>query len=230
MTQLTVLSPALNEAESLKTFLPSLKSQLEMIGVDFELLIVDGGSTDATEPIAKEHGARVIRQQSLGFGGAVRDGISAAKGEYILEMDADGSHPPEMAPIMWQARKNADLVIASRYMSGGAADMSAFRYGLSWILNSVCRAWLGWRISDASSGLRIYRAAAVKPLKLDATDFTIQQQTLAHILAAGGTAAEVPFHYGERRGGASKARVLPLAASYFRMLFRLKAVLYTRKP
>ncbi|MBI3551227.1 MAG: glycosyltransferase [Elusimicrobia bacterium] len=219
---LTLMCPALNEAESLKTFLPKIKSELDRLGVPWEILVVDGGSSDGTAQAARAAGCRVVAQKNPGFGGAVKDGIAEARGEYILEMDADGSHPPEMIPTLWEARSKADLVIASRYVAGGSAQMSALRYGLSWLLNKVTRFWLAWPVLDASSGLRIYRAAAVKPLPLSASDFVVQQEALALILRAGGSAAEVPFRYGERVGGRSKARVLPLAVSYLKMLWRLK--------
>ncbi len=218
---LTVLAAALNEAESLKSLLPPLKAELATLGTSHEILIVDGGSTDATVAVATEHGCRVLQQNNPGFGGAIRDGFSQARGEFILELDADGSHPPAMIPKLWQARRQADVVIASRFIPGGSSEISA-RNALSWILNTISRWWLAWPIKDASSGLRIYRAAALHGRNLAAVDFTIQQETLAAILGAGGTVAEIPFHYGPRVGGHSKARVLPLGLSYLRMFWRLR--------
>lgn len=222
--ELTLLLPALNEAQSLKTLLPAIKAQLGAMGVTHELLLVDGGSSDGTADLARGQGCRVISQTGRGFGAAVREGLAAARGAYILEMDADGSHPVESLPRLWEARGRADLVVASRYMAGGSADLDLVRRFLSRLLNFVSRCWLGWDVRDASSGLRIYRAAAVQGLTLEASDFTIQQETLAGVLKGGGAAAEIPFHFGLRFGGRSKARVIPLAFSYLGMLWRLKVL------
>ncbi len=139
-------------------------------------------------------------------------------------MDADGSHPVDSLPQLWEARGRAAVIIASRYMKGGSAELGLCRRILSGLLNAVSCLWLGWDVHDASSGLRIYRAAAVQGLALNASDFTIQQEVLAGLLKAGNTAAEIPFHYGRRVGGSSKARVVPLAVSYLGMLWRLKVL------
>ncbi len=82
--ELTLLLPALNEAQSLKDLLPAVKAQLEMMGVSHEILVVDGGSSDSTVDAAQSQGCRVLRQKEPGFGAAVREGLLAARGAYIL--------------------------------------------------------------------------------------------------------------------------------------------------
>ena len=221
-TDLTVLLPALNEAESLSRLLPALKEVLARLAVSYEILVVDGGSTDGTPERARREGVRVLRQESPGFGGALKEGFAAADGNYVLAMDADGSHSPEVLPKLWALREGREVVIASRFVAGGSAVLSPFRYVLSWLLNRVSAWALAFPVKDSSSGFRLYRTAAVRGLKLRYKDFAAQQEILALILASGGRVGELPFRYEPRLGGRSKARVLPLAASYVRMLLELK--------
>ena len=82
-------------------------------------------------------GVRVLRQESPGFGGALKEGFAAADGNYVLAMDADGSHSPEVLPKLWALREGREVVIASRFVAGGSAVLSPFRYVLSWLLNRV---------------------------------------------------------------------------------------------
>lgn len=223
--ELSVVLPALDEEDGLEAVLPALKKELAALGVSHEIVVVDGGSRDATAEVARRQGARLLPQKSRGFGGAVREGLEEARGEWILVLDADGSHPAGMLPRLWERRRDHDMVIGSRYISGGSAELSWPRYALSRLLNLATGCYLGWRVRDASSGLRLYRGSAARGLSLRYPDFSVQQEALAQILAAGGTVAEVPFHFLPRLGGATKARVLPLALSYLRMLWELKRLL-----
>ena len=184
-------------------------------------MVVDGGSQDDTL-IARKGGARVLAQQGPGFGSAVREGLAAARGRFILTLDADGSHPPSVFKDMWAAKAGCDLVIGSRYAPGGTAAMPLERQVLSRALNCVSRGFLDLPVRDSSSGFRLYRAEALRLLASSAVDFSVQQDLLVRILAAGGRVAEVPFHYAPRLGGKSKADAWALAPSYLKMLWNAR--------
>ncbi|TME50389.1 MAG: glycosyltransferase [Chloroflexi bacterium] len=94
---LSLVIPALNEAESLDRVLPELKQALVALGPTNEIIVVDGGSRDGTHEIVRKHGARLVSQTLPGFGGAYRAGFAQARGEYVLTLDADGSHDPARA-------------------------------------------------------------------------------------------------------------------------------------
>ena len=220
--ELTVLLPTLDEGEHLAKVLADVRAAASRLAPDLEILIVDGGSRDGTVAAAEAAGARVLRQRGRGYGQALREGLDAARGRWILAMDADGSHPVRTFAEMWARRQECDLVIASRFVPGGAARMSLYRYGLSRLLNAVTRRVLGWSVLDSSSGLRLYRREAAAGLPLAAEDFSVQQEALAHILCRGGKVAEVPFLYEPRLSGQSKADVALLARRYILMLYRLR--------
>jgi dolichol-phosphate mannosyltransferase len=221
---LTVVLPTLNEEGALTQVLPRLKATFAKLGVNAELLVVDGRSTDKTVAVAEGGGARVLLQKGKGLGGALREGLCAADSPWVAVVDADGSHPPEILAAMWASRGTHDLVIASRYVPGGSAVMGPVRQVLSRSLNFVARVVLGLPVRDSSGGFRLYRSELVRAACADsaANDFTVQQELLVAILSRGGKVLEIPFRYEPRLDGASKASALRLAPAYLRMLLRLR--------
>src|SRR5437764_13545746 len=127
LCQLTVLVPALNEAANLKELLPSIQRELESLAIDHELIVVDGGSTDGTAEVVAQHGAVLLPQAMPGYGGALRTGFERARGDYVLTLDADGSHDPTFLRQMWAKRSSDEAVIAARYIRCGQGDIARSR-------------------------------------------------------------------------------------------------------
>src|SRR5437773_11901529 len=213
---LSLVIPALNEAANLEWILPVLAKALSALGPTHEIIVVDGGSTDGTQEIVRKHGARLLSQKLPGFGGAYRAGFEQARGEYVITLDADGSHDPKFLKDLWAARGDGDVVIASRYVQGGAAEMPATRRVMSRILNITFGRGLSLPVHDLSSGYRLYRGAILRELELKATDFDVLEEILIRVLAAGYRVYEVPFRYRARVSGRSHARLVRFAISYLR--------------
>jgi dolichol-phosphate mannosyltransferase len=213
---LTVVIPALNEAANLEEVLPIVAEALAGLGVSHEVIVVDGGSTDGTQDVARKHGARLVSQKLPGFGGAYRAGFEQARGEYIVTQDADGSHDPSFLKDLWAARSQGEVIIASRYVPGGAAEMPMWRSILSRVLNITFRRGLSLPVRDLSSGFRLYQRGALLELSLKGTDFDVLEEILIRALAAGFQVREVPFRYKARIAGRSHARLLKFAQSYLR--------------
>src|ERR1700694_1540960 len=213
---LSLVLPALNEGENLDRVLPELKKALVALGPTYEIIVVDGGSSDNTHEVVRKHGARLVRQKLPGFGGAYRAGFEQARGEYVITLDADGSHDPRFLKDLWAARGDGDVVIASRYVEGGAADMPATRRVMSRILNITFGRGLSLPVRDLSSGYRLYRGAILRELELMATDFDVLEEILIRALAAGYRVHEVPFQYQARVAGRSHAKLARFAISYLR--------------
>jgi dolichol-phosphate mannosyltransferase len=218
---LSVVIPVLNERENVERLLPRTARVLEQIGCSYELVVVDGGSRDGTAEAARAAGARVLVQRLPGYGGALREGLAAAEGTFILTLDADLSHDPDFIVKLWRGRERGDVVIASRYVRGGVAHMPRDRRALSRILNAFFAYGLGLPVRDLSSGFRLYRAAAVRELELGGTNFEILEEILVKAYDAGWRVLEIPFTYYPRDTGASHARIIRFGLDLLRAFARL---------
>jgi dolichol-phosphate mannosyltransferase len=219
--ELTIVIPAIDERENLELLLPALWDILNSIGLRAEIIVIDGGSTDGTEDAAVTRGAQLVRQSERGYGAALQAGFGAARAPFVLTMDADLSHRPSFIAEMWQARSRADLVIASRYVPGGKAEMSTFRRLLSKTLNVVYARLLSLPYKDLSSGFRLYRLDAVQELLLKARDFDVLEEILLRVYAEGWSITELPFRYMSRGSGHSHAKLLKFAVAYLKTLVRM---------
>jgi len=219
--ELTVVIPAWNERDNLESLLPSLKGILVRLSAPWEIVVVDGGSTDGTPEAARRHGARVIPQTERGYGGALLAGLAAAHTPYLVTMDADLSHPPLFLEEFWRRRDEAQVLIASRYVPGGKAQMSRFRRLLSLILNRTYSALLSVPVRDLSSGFRLYHREALLALKPAARDFDFLEEVLVGAYRQGGRVLEIPFHYMPRRAGRSHVRLIRFGWAFLKTLARM---------
>ena len=218
---LSIVIPALNEEANIPRVLADVRGVLSSLGIRSEVCVVDGGSRDRTREVSAEAGARVIRQKGKGFGRALRDGFEAARGRWILTLDADLSHPASFVESLWTARNRGDLIVASRYVPGAAFEAPWIRRALSRILNTTFAKALALPVRDVSSNFRLYRADALKEVTIEGVHFETLEEILIKVFMSGRRLAEVPLHYRFRVGGRSKARIiffgLRLVATFFRM-------------
>jgi len=219
--QLAVVIPAWNERENLELLLPALKEVLAGLGLTAEIVVADGGSHDGTREAAERRGARVVLQEERGYGGALLAGFAATAAPYIVTMDADLSHRPVFLEEFWKRRDEAEVLIASRYVTGGRADMGWFRRLLSRILNRTYRRALSLPLRDLSSGFRMYRRDALAGLPLQARDFDVLEEILIRVHCEGWRILEVPFHYMARGSGRSHARLFKFGWAFLKTLVRM---------
>jgi dolichol-phosphate mannosyltransferase len=218
---LSVILPVMNEGENLRALLPRMRALLEREGLAYEIIVVDGGSSDGTPAIAESLGARAVRERRRGYAGAVETGFAEARGDYLLTLDADMSHDPGFVTKMWRARTRADIVIASRYTRGGMAYASTGRSVLSRLLNFAMRHALSLPIRDISSGFRLYRREAIAGLELTSHNFEVLEELLVKAYTSGFSVYEVPFTYFPRDAGRSHARLIRFGLSLTRAAITL---------
>ena len=223
--QISVLIPALNEKDNLIRLVPNLHQILSQLVQpnDYEIIIVDGGSTDGTRDISQQLNATIIQQQSPGYGGAIKSGFNVARGSWIFSMDADLSHDPKFFISLWDKRNDAEIIIASRYVAGGKAIMPLSRIILSRILNLFFSHGLSLAIKDMSSGFRLYRKLAVEIFndKLISRDFDILEEILIRAYAEGWRIFEVPFDYYPRYTGRTHAKLIRFGIAFLRTFYRM---------
>jgi dolichol-phosphate mannosyltransferase len=218
---MSVVIPALNEAENLRSLLPALHGVIDELGLSAEIILVDGGSRDDTVAVAHALGARPLRQDQPGFAGALLTGFAAAAAPWVLTMDADLSHRPSFVRDLWGVRNGADVVVASRYVAGGTSRTYLVRRLLSRVLNAVYRRALAVPIRDMSGGFRLYRREALAHLPIRSRDFDATLEIVALLYAEGRRIVEVPFQFAPRGAGRSHVRLARFAWSYARTLRRL---------
>jgi glycosyltransferase involved in cell wall biosynthesis len=170
--EVSIVMPCLNEAETLPTCIADAFRALQQAGVDGEVVISDNGSTDRSQEIAKEAGARVIDVPQKGYGHALRAGIEAARGTYILMGDADGSYDfGELPRFLARLRAGDDLVMGCRFpRHGGHIEPGAMPWKHRWIgnpiLSTLGKFFFRSPIHDFHCGIRGFRRDAIRRLHL----------------------------------------------------------------
>jgi dolichol-phosphate mannosyltransferase len=229
--ELTVIVPTRDEAENVGPLLEALEQALPAWT---EIIFVDDSDDDTARVVAEagercRHEVGLIRRppdrRGDGLGGAVVEGLSAARAPWVCVMDGDLQHPPEViAEMVAEAgRSNADLVVASRRCPHGDAEgLPRLRSIISRGTTALARAMFGRRlaeVSDPMSGFFLVRRDAVDVTKLRPDGFKILLELLVRTPALRVT--EVPFHFGERHSGQSKASIRE-GLRFLRLLWRLR--------
>jgi dolichol-phosphate mannosyltransferase len=208
-----VIVPTYNELENL----PPLAEQL-MLHPNVRLLVVDDQSPDGTGDVADSLAGRypgrievMHRRGRRGLGRSYLDGFRKAVGEtvdVVCQMDADLSHDPLHLPALIAAAAEADVVIGSRYVRGGAiVNWPGRRRLLSRFANLYSRTIIRVDVRDCTSGYRCWRRAALGALPLDdirSEGYSFLIETLYMAIRRGARIAEVPITFVERRQGESK--------------------------
>jgi len=224
--ELSIVMPAYGEARALEIFLPQLCAEAAALTASFEILVVDTMQpVDDTQAVTGRAGARhIFRSGGNSYGDAVRSGIAAARGKYLLFMDGDGSHNPCDMRKLWAHRENFDIVIGSRYVAGGRTENPAVLIWMSRFINHLYRIVFGLRIQDVSNSFRLYRAELLRALSLQANDFDIVEEILLRLIyGAEATATEVPVTFELRKAGESKRDLVAFAFSYLNSIRKIRA-------
>ncbi len=177
--------------------------------------------SEARLPAFAQGSVRVVNAPDPGYGAALRAGLAAARGAYVLTMDPDLSNPGVVIEELWKARQQAEVIIASRYVPSGSAEMPLLRRMLSRALNVVFSRGLSLGVRDMSSATRLYDARVLKALEPSARGLDVLQEILVKAYAAGWRVREVPFAYRAVAPRHDIARVVRFGIDYVRTFGRL---------
>jgi len=222
---LSIVLPAYEEAANLEVLLPKLHAAAQSLAASHEIVVVDTESPrDATPQVCQQHDARYIARRGGNlYGHAIRTALLEARGRFVVFMDADGSHNPIFLRELWQHRDTADLVIASRYISGGRTENPAVLIFMSHVVNYVFRFVLGLKCFDVSNSFRLYHGDELRKLKLKCNHFDIVEEILVKLVFARRdyVIKEVPIVFEKRKAGQTKRNLFTFAVGYIVTLVRL---------
>jgi len=221
MVEVSVILPVYNEERNLAVLAPLLKDALLSYVDSFEIIVVDADSENKRAELYKDLGVQVLFQKQKGFGAAIKEGIRASCGRYILTMDLDNSHPPEFVRQLLSSRKDADLIIGSRFIKGAIFHTSIWRKMLSSTLNKIIKSVFSLSVNDSTSGFRIYRREILKDIYIKSSNFDIQLELLIKILFQGYQVKEIPLEYRKRLYGRSKASIIGCGIAFLKTGFRM---------
>ena len=201
----SVVIPTLNEEKNIAKVIHGIRKNLR--SKRYEILIVDGHSSDNTVGIAKKLGARVI-YDSKGKGSALRKGFRAAKGSIIVSMDADLSNEPkELNLLVESIRIGYDVCMGSRFMVGGGSDdISGIRVFGNKFFVSIVNLFFGSKYSDMCYGYRSFRKSIINRLGLEEDGFGIETEININAMKAHLKVIEIPSTEKRREAGEAKLR------------------------
>src|SRR3954453_22868245 len=186
--ELTILMPCLDEAETLARCIAKARSFLSRNKVIGEVVVADNGSTDGSPAVARAHGARVVDIAERGYGSALRGGIGAARGTYVIMGDSDDSYDfSRLEPFLEKLREGYALVMGNRCAGGIApgAMPALHRYLGNPVLSAIGRLLFHSPVRDFHCGLRGMRRSSILALDLQAPGMEFASEMVVRATLAG---------------------------------------------
>lgn len=193
--EISLVMPCLNEAETLERCIRKARQAIERHALRAEIVIADNGSTDGSRQIARRLGARVVAVGEKGYGNALRGGIEAARGRYVIMGDADDSYDfSSIYPFIEQLRAGRDLVMGNRFRGGIVPGAMPWKH--RWIgnpaLTGIGRLLFHCPAGDFHCGLRAFSKAAYRRMQLRTTGMEFASEMVIKATLKGLSIAEVP--------------------------------------
>ena len=218
--EVTILLPAYNEEQAIVDTITKIKE----LHPDFEILVIDDGSTDNTLQAAMNAGANVWpHPYNIGNGAAVKTGLRMAQGEWIIMMDADGQHKPEDIGRLLEYKESFDMVVGARTKQSEThmhRDIANKLY--NWFASYVTK----FKVEDLTSGFRLVRSSTVRQfIYLLPNTFSYPSTLTMGYLRSGRTVKYVPIEM-QKRLGKSKIKLLRDSSRFF-LIFTKIATLFS---
>ncbi len=206
---ISFIFPAYNEAENLKRIPNEVIPVFDVLGMPYEIVVIDDGSKDETAVVAESLGGpvRLVRhEKNSGLGAAVRTGIKESKGELVITMDSDLTFAPELVKelLARYQQGDVDFVSGSPKLAGYGKDIPSYRIFISHIATIVYKVVVGADVTAVSPIFRLYRREHLIELPLKTTGFDINAEILFHLVQRKRRVAEIPAPLTVRIHGESK--------------------------
>jgi len=234
---ISIILPTYNEKENILSLIQSICHIIDQIeNIKYEIIVVDDNSPDGTsmeiekyknDNNNKNNIVLITRKEECGLASAIKTGIKNSKGEYIIIMDTDFSHPPELIENLINIREKSDidLVIASRYIKGGSMQAKKYKFLLSKIMNLLVGFFLNLKVKDVTGGFFIIKKSLLNKINLDKVfigygDYFFR--LLYELRQENYSFKEIPFKYLNRRAGESKTKTFNMGIDYIKTMILLR--------
>src|SRR5271156_3478226 len=193
--ELSVVMPCLNERETVGVCVRKAMGALKDAGIPGEVIVADNGSTDGSVEVAQAEGARVVNIEQKGYGSALKGGILAARGKYVLMADSHDSYDFSHAPrFVQQLRTGSDLVMGNRFQGGISDKAMPFlhRYLGNPVLSGIGRLFFGSPCGDFHCGMRGFRRDSFLQMDIRSTGMEFASEMVVKATLLGMHVSEVP--------------------------------------
>jgi dolichol-phosphate mannosyltransferase len=229
--QVSIIIPTYNESENIINILHSIREIIPK-NILTQTIVVDDNSPDGTGKLVEDylkdvkkmadHTIEIIhRKAKNGLGSAILNGIQQAKGDTIVVMDCDFSHPPQIIPKLVESIKKYqyDIAVASRYIKGGKIQgWSQKRKLMSKFATLIAKKGLGVNTKDPMSGFFAFKRSIIKELSFDAIGYKILLEII--VKTKGVNIKEIPYTFQDREFGSSKLGIKTIL-DYYKSVWKL---------
>jgi glycosyltransferase involved in cell wall biosynthesis len=199
----TIIVPAYNEADGIGAVLDTIITCMLEAGAEYELIVVDDGSTDGTHAIVEAKGVRIVRHTfNRGYGASLKTGIRQSRCPIIAIIDADGTYPVDALPKLLASMAEHDMAVGAR--TGDHVKIQPLRRPAKWFLKKLADYLSGFKIPDLNSGLRIFRRElAERFFGIFPDGFSFTTTITLAALTNGYRVSFLPINYYKRTGQSS---------------------------
>jgi glycosyltransferase involved in cell wall biosynthesis len=221
-SSVSVVIPAFNEQRSIGHVIEETTSVMDDLGVPYEIIVVNDGSTDKTGQVATRYKATVLtNERNRGKGYAIRRGFEQATGDIIVTLDADGAHSPKEIPDLIDPLSNGtDIVGGSRFLGNKGFSTTRLNRVGNFIFNTAIATLTGKRVTDSQTGFRALKKEVLEKLNLASSGYEIETEITVKSLKNGFTFEEKPISCKQRQFNASKLRVLSDGAQILKTILK----------
>jgi dolichol-phosphate mannosyltransferase len=232
MSRIEIFIPAFDETKNLEVLVPELLqivADIQTHSFLINVLVRQDESDLEIEKIKSLSVNVIIRRPNNNFGSAIKTAVDSINPDtdYVLFMDADGSHNPTRIPDLVNTilKSDADIVVASRYIQGGKTENPFVLILLSKVLNWIFALVIGVDCRDISTNYKIYKASILRGIDLKSSNFDVIEELLFLVnskMERGVRIVEIPDHFERRKHGDSKRKLSVFIASYIITLIKLR--------
>jgi len=220
----TVVIPAYNEEQTIGNVIFETTSIMNSLGVPYEIIVVDDGSTDKTGQIASTHKAIVLsNKRNIGKGYALRKALQHANGDIIVTIDSDGQHKPKEIPDLIEPLFNGtDIVGGSRFLGSQRRATTHLNTFGNFLFNTAIMTLTGKVVTDSQTGFRAIKRHVLETLDLESDGYEIEAEITVKCLRNGFVFKEKPITVERRRCSGSKLKLFSDGTRILRTILKAK--------